>query len=157
MDWHPDKGSEMAGSTEGDRNRVVVHYKTGKVLKGYTHDFSPAANQFHLISELTADEGRVYDVRIADLKAVFFIKTLEGDRAYHERKVFQSTDSTRLRGLKIKVRFTDGEVVRGTTLGYNRAKNGFFITPVDPKENNDRIYVVADALRDIATGSAAAE
>ena len=90
-----------------------------------------------------------------DLKAVFFVKTLEGNKAYHERKKFKDMDSTRLRGLKIKVKFTDGEVMRGTTLGYNKAKKGFFITPVDPRENNDRIYVVADALRDVATGSAA--
>jgi hypothetical protein len=136
---------------------VVVHYKSGNILKGYTHDFSPAANEFHLISELPADKGTIHDVRIADLKAVFFVKTLDGNKAYHERKVFKATDTSRLRGLKIKVRFTDGEVARGTTLGYSKAKKGFFITPVDPKDNNDRIYVVADALRDVATGTAAAE
>jgi len=145
----------MAGSTGSERVKVVVRYKTGRVLKGYTHDFSPAADEFHLVSELLADRCRTYDVRTADLKAVFFVKSLEGNKAYHERKAFKDTDSNRLRGLKIKVKFTDGEVMRGTTLGYNKAKKGFFITPVDPKENNNRIYVIADALRDVATGSAA--
>ena len=145
----------MAGGISSERNKVVVRYKAGKVLKGYTHDFSPAAEEFHLISELPEDGGKTYDVRIAELKAVFFVKTLEGNKAYHERKTFKDTDSIRLRGLKIRVKFKDGEVMRGTTLGYNKAKKGFFIIPVDPEENNNRIYVVADALTDIATGSAA--
>jgi hypothetical protein len=138
-----------------ERNKVVVRYKTGKILKGYTHDFSPVAHDFHLISDLPADKGRTYAVRIADLKAVFFVKTLHGNKAYHERKTFTPGDSPRLRGLKIKVRFTDGEIMRGTTLGYNKTKKGFFITPVDPEENNNRVYVVADALRDVVTGSPA--
>ena len=145
----------MAGTMGFERNKVVIRYKTGKMLKGYTHDFSPAADEFHLVSELPADRGRTYAVRTADLKAVFFVKTLDGNKTYHERKKFNGMDSTRLRGLKIRVQFTDGEIMRGTTLGYNKAKKGFFITPVDPRENNDRIYVVADALRDVATGAAA--
>jgi hypothetical protein len=138
-----------------ERNKVVVRYKNGTVLKGYTHDFSPSADEFHLISELATDRGRTHDVKIADLKAVFFVKTLEGNKAYHERKAFKDEDRTRLRGLKIKVKFKDGEVMRGTTLGYNKAKKGFFIIPVDPNENNNRVYVIADALNDVATGGAA--
>jgi hypothetical protein len=145
----------MTGITGSGRNKVVVRYKNGRVLKGYTHDFSPSADVFHLISELPEDRGKTHEVTTANLKAVFFVKTLEGNKAYRERKVFSSSDATRLRGLKIKAEFTDGEVMRGTTLGYGKAKKGFFIIPVDPKENNDRVYVVADALRDVATGSAA--
>jgi hypothetical protein len=145
----------MAGGIGSQRNKVVVRYKNGKILKGYTHDFSPAARDFHLISETPGDKGKTYGVETAELKAVFFVKTLNGNKAYHERKQFRDTDSTRLRGLKIKVKFTDGEVMRGTTLGYNKAKKGFFIIPVDPEENNDRVYVVADAVREVVTGSAA--
>lgn len=142
----------MAGNLGSERNKVVVRYKSGKMLKGYTHDFSPAATEFHLTSDLPIDRGTAHEVRVADLKAVFFVKSLEGNKAYRERKDFRDTDSTRLRGLKIKVRFKDGEIMRGTTLGYSKAKKGFFITPVDPEENNNRIYVVADALSEAVTG-----
>jgi hypothetical protein len=145
----------MPGITGPERNKVVVRYRSGRVLKGYTHDFSPSADTFHLTSELPIDRGKTHEVTTADLKAVFFVKTLEGNKAYHERKTFNSADSTRLRGLKMKIEFEDGEVMRGTTLGYSKAKKGFFIIPVDPKENNDRIYVLAAALRAVATGGAA--
>ena len=145
----------MPGITGSERNKVVVRYRSGRVLKGYTHDFSPSSDTFHLVSELPDDRGKTHEVTTADLKAVFFVKTLEGNKAYHERKTFNIGDSTRLRGLKIKVEFEDGEVMSGTTLGYSKAKKGFFIIPVDPKENNDRIYVVAAALRAVAAGAAA--
>ena len=33
---------------------------------------------------------------------------------------------------------------------YDAARPGFFMTPADPKSNNDRIYVVARAVRAVA-------
>lgn len=62
-----------------------------------------------------------------------------------------------LRGMKIKVKFADGELIRGTTTGYNKKRKGFFLFPVDPQSNNERIYVVADAVHDVKVGSAAEE
>jgi len=57
--------------------------------------------------------------------------------------------------LKVKVEFADGEVIRGTSFGYSRNRKGFFVVPIDPKSNNERIYVVADNLRTVRVGSAA--
>lgn len=47
-----------------------------------------------------------------------------------------------------------GEIIRGVTLWYNK-KRGFFVIPVVLQCNNDRIYVVADALESISLGDAA--
>jgi hypothetical protein len=64
-------------------------------------------------------------------------------------------DCSALRGLKIKLEFSDGEVIRGFSLGFSKERKGFYITPIDPQSNNERIYVIADALRDVKIGSAA--
>ena len=140
---------------EKKRNLVVVHYKDGKLLKGYTYDFTALADVFHLTSEQEEDRGTVYDVNVTDLKAVFFVKTLDGSLDYKEKKKFEEVDTSRHRGLKIKIVFKDGEVVRGMSLGYSKGRKGFFLIPVDPDGNNERIWVVVDAVQEIRVGSAA--
>jgi hypothetical protein len=145
----------MPQDQDKDRNHIVIHYKDGALRKGYTHDFHPAGEMFHMTSDMDADRGSVHEVKVSDLRAVFFVKTLQGDRYYSEKKSFDEVDASKLQGMKIKVKFKDGEIIRGVTLGYNKKKKGFFVIPVDPQSNNDRIYVVADALESISLGDAA--
>jgi len=143
----------MVDSAESIRNRIVLHFEDNRVLKGYTHDFTPMRERFHLISENEPDEGNVHEVHCSDLKAVFFVKTLDGNRDYIEKKDFGDVDAVGLRGLKVKVEFPDGEVIRGTSFGYSRSRKGFFVVPVDPESNNERIYVIANKLRGVRVGA----
>lgn len=134
------------------RNNVVVHYGDGKLLKGYTHDFLPDRESFHLNTALEPGVGTIHEVKILDLKAVFFVKSIEGNMAYVEKNRFEVVDAKALHGIKIRVTFKDGEILRGLSLGYNRAKKGFFVVPIDPASNNERIYVVANATAEIIVG-----
>jgi hypothetical protein len=129
---------------------VVAHFKGGKLLKGSTNDFDPLGSSFRVVSERSEDKGSVYQVRIGDLKALFFVKTLEGDLMYREKKRFKEVQNTsHLVGLRIEVHFKDGEIIRGTSMDYNGGLQGFFVSPVDPKSNNDYVYVVANAVKEI--------
>jgi hypothetical protein len=139
----------MAESKQKAGIRVVAHYKGGRLLKGHTRDFRPGADTFTLVSEEKRDKGHTYRVRVADLKAIFFVRALEGNIFYREKKSFQEVNMSHLRGISVRLRFTDGEVIRGSSLDYAIGKKAFFVTPVDPESNNERIYVVADALTDI--------
>lgn len=134
------------------RNKVVVHYGDGKLLKGYTHDFLPDRESFHLNTALEPGVGTIHELKILDLKAVFFVKSIEGNMAYVEKNRFEVVDAKALHGIKIRVTFKDGEILRGLSLGYNRAKKGFFVVPIDPASNNERIYVVANATAEIIVG-----
>ncbi len=145
----------MVESPEFVRNRIVLHFQDKRMLKGYTHDFTPLREKFHLVSEQEEDKGNVYEIRCSDLKAVFFVKTLQGDREHVEKKSFDDVDAAGLRGLKVKVEFPDGEIIRGTSFGYSKSRKGFFIVPIDPDSNNERIYVVVDVLRDVRIGAEA--
>ena len=143
----------MVNAMQGERNRVVVHFKDGRVLKGYTHNFTPLTETLHLTSEQDKDTENISKISTADLKAIFFVKSFEGNKDYVEKKRFDEVDNPDLRGMKVKAEFSDGEIIRGTSLGYSRERKGFFIVPVDPQCNNERIYVLADALEDIKLGS----
>lgn len=143
------------GEATAERNRIVVHFKDGRLLKGFTHDFNAIKDTFHLTSELENDKGKIYEVFCPNLKAVFFVKTLEGNVDYKEKKKFEEVDTSILRGIKIKIEFNDGEVLRGISLGYSKNRKGFFVVPVDPNSNNERVYVIASSVKEVKLGSAA--
>ena len=120
------KGLKMDSSIERTGRRVVAHFKGGRLLKGYTQDFSPDKDTFTLVSEQRRDRGKTYQVRIADLKAVFFVRALEGNIFYREKKKFKEVNMSHLRGISVRLHFKDGEVMRGASLDYAIGKNGFF-------------------------------
>lgn len=129
------------------QNKVIARYQDGRVLKGVTSDFLPNKEVFHLA--LKDDwESRPLEIRISDLKAVFFVKDFVGDSKYNDLKEYSSTKP--VIGRKILVNFKDGEVVLGTTQGYQPNRSGFFVIPADPQSNNERCFVVSTATKDVS-------
>jgi hypothetical protein len=129
------------------QNRTVVRYLDGRVVKGYTTDFLPTKDVFHLTS---ADNpaAKPLEVRASELKAIFFVKDLAGNPKHDERKQFDPSRPPV--GRKIRVLFKDGELLIGTTTGYDPARSGFFVIPADPESNNDRCFVVAAAVKEVS-------
>jgi hypothetical protein len=123
-------------------NRIVARYRDGRVVKGTTNDFLPTRPGFHLIP---AAGGPTDVVLVGDLKALFFVRDLTGNKDYDEKKTFERPAV----GRKVQVTFTDGEVLVGTTQAYQPDRVGFFMVPVDPLSNNERIFVVKAATKDV--------
>ena len=86
-----------------------------------------------------------------DLKAIFFVKDFEGRPDYAETKLFPE-NAPASKGRKIAVLFTDGELLTGYTLTYDAKRPGFFIMPTDEMSNNERIYIVRSAVREVGMG-----
>jgi hypothetical protein len=126
-----------------EKIKVVVHFSVGKLIKGFTEDFFPNKERFHLIP---ADNpsGRGIEVSMKDLKAIFLVRDFTGDSLYNERKKY--IEGEKPIGKKVEVTFTDGEVLVGSTLGYDAKRQGFFIFPADPKSNTIRVYAVSSAV-----------
>lgn len=127
------------------RSKVVARFVDGRQVKGVTQDFAPDKPVFHVF--VGGDEStKAIPVSIADLKAVFFVRSYEGDKSHRDYKLF---DRAKVKARKILVWFLDGEKLLGLTLGYNAGKQGFFLTPADPESNNTRVYVVNRAVREV--------
>ena len=122
-------------------NKVVVRFKDGAIMKGNTSDFFPNKARFHL----NPLKGEIKDINVEDLKAVFFVKDFKGNQAHHKKY----HDTVPGSGRKIKVEFSDGESIIGFALGYSPDRQGFFMTPADLKGNNERIFVVNSATKNI--------
>ena len=71
-------------------DKVVARFKDGRVLKGHVSDFDPDAVEIILIE---LENGKELRLSIDELKALFFVHSLEGDRNYRERKVFGISES----------------------------------------------------------------
>lgn len=124
-------------------NRIVARLLDGRTIKGSTSDFVPARDMFH-IHTLTGD---TVPVKLADLKAVFFVRDHDGDPRHRESNRFEEGEI--VRGRKILVTFRDGETLVGSTQGYTPDRPGFFIIPADPQSNIERCYVVTSSTRDV--------
>jgi Family of unknown function (DUF6982) len=147
-----DPSPEPKEAPVGEINKVVAHYVTGKIVKGTTQDFFPNRPSFHL-QPVTG--GAAEEIRIKDLKAVFFVKDYVGVSTRKDLRGFVAAPAETSQGKKIAVRFQDGELFCGFSLSYSPERIGFFMFPADPGSNNLRVFVVRDATASIKVGSAA--
>ncbi len=123
--------------------KVVLRYRNGKLAKGFTQDFFPNKDRFHLIPANKSSAPAI-EVSMMDLKAIFMVRDFNGNPQYKERKKY--LEGEKPSGQKIEVTFTDGEVMVGSTLGYDTKRSGFFLFPADPESNNIRVFAVSSAV-----------
>ncbi len=126
-------------------NQVVAHFLNGTMVKGTSMDVDPLRPLCHI---RTLDKG-VVEVKLAELKSLYFVKDLVGKSTHKESKVPEEAD-TRLRGAHgIQLKFLDGEHLVGVTHQFPPRKAFFFVIPVDPQSNNSRILVNRAAVKEV--------
>ena len=126
-------------------DRVVAHFKDGKTQRGFTQDFRPDAEIFHLLP--SEGGGIPTTIRLEDLKALFYVKDYGAMRRQVDRaKRFGGTVPP---GQRTIVEFRDGEKIWGYTEEYAADSRGFFFIPADPQENNTRVFIVNSSVKQI--------
>jgi hypothetical protein len=130
-----------------EKAKIVARYLDGKMAKGFTQDFAPNKSLFHLFPDETSALNESVEVFLSELKAIFFVRDFVGRPDYDERKHYGPGE--RPSGRVVEVTFTDGEILVGSTLGYDPKRPGFFIFPADPRSNNARIFVSSKSVRKV--------
>ena len=135
-------------------DKVVAHFKDGRIVKGHTRDFSPERDSFTL--QPYAGEPGPVAVFLNELKAVFHVRTFDGNPE-HPRSGDHIGEISEPRfakvmdeGRRVALRFVDGERLWGYVEAYKDEDPGFFFFPTDPADNNLRIYVVRSSLMEMA-------
>ena len=134
-------------------DKVVAHFRDGRVVKGHTRDFSPARDSFTL-QPYVATAGPV-PVFLDELKAVFHVRTFDGNAGHARQKGYVgSVGEPRFSrvmnsGRKVTLEFQDGERLWGYAEEDEAEPQGFFFFPTDPGDNNLRIYVVRSSLKEM--------
>jgi len=143
-DWTPKKPTETDDMTE--LQKVVVRYRDGRIIKGFTRNFFPNKDLFH-VSPPDDPYGEGKRVQMRELKAVFFVRDFNGNSEYRERRKYKAEDNPF--GHRVEVTFSDGEVQAGATMSYSLDRMGFFITPADPGSNNRQIYAISTSVESV--------
>ena len=128
-------------------NKVVARMVDGRLIKGTTADFVPNKDTFHIREASAPVSGKPLEVRLKDMKGLFFVKDYAGDKQRAKRNEFDSNRPSA--GRRIQVVFKDGEILLGTTTGYQPGRPGFFVVPADSASNMERCYVVTAATKEV--------
>ena len=128
-----------------EKVKIIARYLDGKMIKGFTQDFSPNKPAFHIFPLDAPNES--VEILLKELKAIFFVRDFAGRPEYDERKHFTPED--RPSGRIVEVTFIDGEVMVGATVAYDPKRPGFFIFPADPQGNNARVFALSKAVRTV--------
>ena len=131
------------------KKKVVVKYKDGKIIKGWVEGFRSDRESFILYPLIEYSEEEMLEIKFSSLKAVFFIKDFTGNKNYKKVRTFDVYLKITPNQRKLIVDFKDGEHLYGTSHGYGRYKVGFFVYPIDPKDNSERIFVIHPAVESI--------
>jgi hypothetical protein len=121
---------------------VVLHYRDGSTRRGrLEREFTPNDRYVDIITP----DGDSVRAEFEGLKAVFFIK--DPRRRDLEVQISSFDLYPPNNGASARVEFFDGEVVHGRVSQYSVEEHGFFLLPTSVESNNERIFVVVQALK----------
>jgi hypothetical protein len=124
------------------RNKIVLHFLDGHIMKGTTANFAADKGWFHF-KKINTGETLIIDP--SRLKGIFFVKNFDGNWVHQERYDINRPGL----GKKVMVCFKDGENIFGYTTGVSPERKGFFLFFADPGSNNEKVFVFTAATNDI--------
>lgn len=148
----------MTQDTDGEAaHRIVIRYED-RAVRGFAEvtDLGSVEQLLHSSQQYPLESIRlrlldsqaVEEVPTKDAKAVFFVKTFEGDLKH--RALHFHEHAPVLQGLWVRVYFHDSEMIEGIVSNTSDyvLQDGFFLMPTDPNGNNKLVYVLKGGLKD---------
>ena len=126
--------------------KVVVRFKDKTLLKGTISNFSPFFLSYFQLVQLELLNGDSVIVNIDKIKAVFFVKSFEGNKEYK----YKYEDELLWVGDKITLKFDDGEKMVGYSQDFEFTPKGYFITPADVNGNNTYVFASKSAIDSVS-------
>lgn len=132
--------------TASTHKRVLVERFDRETLRGYVNPqtwLTPSG------IELISPAGSAATIPYEDIKAVAFVRDLEGQGLAGARRSFTSRPKTK--GLWVRLVFRDGDEMEGL-MAQNLLESGpagFMVTPPEAASNLQKLFVPREALRQL--------
>jgi len=138
-------------------HKVVICYRDGRRVKGLlrieVHTSLESLldeTDRNLEGEMTSfcpEGGEPEGLDLREAKAVYFVKTFEGDSKREKIRFYENGPEVGL--LWVEVQFLDDEVEEGAVHNsiHHLVQDGFFLHPSDPESNNRLVYVKKSAIK----------
>lgn len=120
---------------------VVLRFADGRMEKCFV---GPYFSHSLRVVQVIREDRSVMTHPIESLKAVFFVRDLDGKNHPDENWKEESPDAVRA-GKAVVVTFLDGEKMKGRVLGDFALGAGFFLYPTELDCNNEKVFVVRGA------------
>lgn len=130
---------------EEEFTRLVIRYLDGKIIKRVARRYQLSGDRLFIENFLT---NKPETFPVLNVKAVFFVKNLLGNRARVDKQGFVQESH----GENMFVEFNDGECMWGVCQQYSPNAIGFYIKPCDDEGNNMQVYVDRRATKYILNG-----
>jgi hypothetical protein len=112
------------------------------VVKGVSLDIHPSRPLFHV----RAEDGVMHEIKLTDLKALFYVRSLDGDSTHEENRVPAPADPRSRGATIVRIVFEDGEVMVGMTIRHPPNVPFFYLVPVDVTSNNIRMLINSETV-----------
>ncbi|GJM43825.1 MAG: hypothetical protein DHS20C21_06670 [Gemmatimonadota bacterium] len=122
--------------------RVVARFCDGQIVRGHTSDFRPGRATF----AVTPPNEASVRVLVDELKALFFVKSLDGNPRHIHDNGFSEEPKV---GRRVWVTFQDGEQLAGRAPSVNPENEGFFLFPNDWESNLERAWIVLRSTKSV--------
>jgi hypothetical protein len=119
---------------------VIGRYRDGRLISGFTNDFSPSKSYVHISPARAATERQCLE--LGELEAIFFLRETD-DRIGADRVRERTTPY----GRNVALVLPSGEQMTGSTLNYSRQNRGVFVYPFDNEFGVARVFVTQSGLR----------
>ena len=141
----------LPGNGSAGNDLVVVHGAGGHLTKGtlewnaVSESVIPASPLPGVLRIKCSTSGEDKVVPLDEAKAVFFVKTQEGNNVHEEVKFFEYVTPNYV---WVRVQFVDGEVLEGRTENSCRLlfDPGIWLQPFDMTGNNSLVYIPRSAV-----------
>ena len=129
--------------------KVIVKFINGEEKTGDVVLFNVNQPTFQLKVDKGDGVAEMQNIRIDAIKALFFLKKEEKQDTLLRTETIDNSAYAGTVALKLVVEFPDGEIISGSTLKYTPNVAGFFLIPMNPAADSERIYVNAGAVKNI--------
>lgn len=126
----------------GALGKVIVRTRDGKVHPGFAAK-DDVKEQFRILTPQSKEQ--TFDLK--EVKAIFFVKDLQGDPRYEEIKFLNKQPVSKR--IWVRVVLFDGEVLEGAIKNNGEVLDpmGFHLWPSDRDTNNESVFIPKSALK----------
>ena len=122
---------------------LIGKYRDGRVISGYTADFSPSKSSLHISPRRSSTDTQLID--LSELEALFFLH----DADEGTRQADRVRESTTPYGRRVALILPSGEQLTGATLNYSRQTSGVFMYPSENDFGVSRVFVTQSGIRNL--------
>ncbi|MFA6054290.1 MAG: hypothetical protein WC769_02825 [Thermodesulfovibrionales bacterium] len=129
--------------------KIILKLRNGEEKTGEVLLFNINQPTFQMQTDRGDGTKETLTIRMETIKAVLFLKKDEGGGTRLRTETIAQSTYAGTTAFRLLVEFQDGEVISGSTLKYSPNDKGFFLVPINPADTSERIYVNAQAVKNV--------